>query len=252
MERVLTSAKFNSLSIEAVAGEVVMISADMVAQDETINTAPEDPELPHEWGLYDYDTSTVFPDVPLFVFHHGAVKIGNTAKDVDAFKVSINNNIIDDAYGLGSRTVYTMPIQKREITINIDMQFDSETEYKRFFGGKATPDATSPADCMDEFELDLTLTSCDFIGGGSSDYYRLQLYFPKTLWNTTGGPNMSGRDRLMYSLESSQCMMASATELAALSGNPTLTGYTDGGGTPPTTYAMVALLDNDALTGSEY
>jgi len=124
-------------------------------------------------------------------FHLVEVAIaGVELTNVEALTIEINNNA-DKVPRLGSRHPNRIKPQQRTISGSIDLSFDDDDAYQRFLDGTTTSTAPGTAYTTFTMEVMVPFTAA----------YNLHLYFPKVVFKTPGGPNLSGADRKKLSLE---------------------------------------------------
>jgi len=105
-----------------------------------------------------------------FVFHEGAVLVGNAAVEITGFTLTLNNNLQDDHYTNVSRLRRSIERQDfREVTGTLTMVFESITAYEYF--RTMTPKT-----------IRLTFTS-DALPGGYN--YELQIDVPEAVFTGT-------------------------------------------------------------------
>jgi len=184
MRRVVGCA-VTSMAIEAVAREALTATVSVIGQKDSLVADAQTPSF-----------STVRP----FIFYEGSLTLdGGTVANVEAFRLTIDNDIADDAYTLGSRYLPGIRLQGITISGDMDVAFTNWDLYKRFYDGSVS--GSEPSDTT-HGSIALVLT---FIGeatgcSGGDAFYRLELDLPKCYFDTTEA-NFDRRDRIIQSLD---------------------------------------------------
>ncbi|RLE67001.1 MAG: hypothetical protein DRJ38_00075 [Thermoprotei archaeon] len=182
LSRQVVGVGITSLGFEATAREVLTASVDVIGQKESL-VSPSSPTL---------------PSLRPFIFYEGALSLGGSdVANVEAFRFTIENDIPDDAYVLGSRFLPGLRVQGLTVSGDMDVAFLSWDLYKRFFGSAT---ATEPQTSLESVSLTLTFTG-ESTGDSTSGYenYKLIAEFPKVYFDTSEA-NFDRRDRIVQSL----------------------------------------------------
>lgn len=124
-------------------------------------------------------------------FHQIEVAIAGTElTNVEAMTIEFANNP-DPVPRLGSRHINRNKVQARTVGGTLDASFDDDDLYQRFLDGTTT--STAPGTSYTTFTMEVMIPF--------STAYNLHLYFPKIVFRTPGGPNLSGADRKKMSIE---------------------------------------------------
>lgn len=184
MRRVVGCA-VTSIAFEAVAREALTATVSVIGQQDSLVADAQSPSF-----------STVRP----FIFYEGAVSVqGSQIANVEAFRVTIDNEVADDAFVLGSRFLPALRIQGITITGSMDLAFENWDMYRYFYNGTST--GSSPGtSTLNSIELDLTFTGQSLGGAGDYANYKLQLNLPQCYLDTTAA-NFDRRDRIVQSVD---------------------------------------------------
>jgi len=171
-KRAIHGMFINSMRIEAVARELVVCSLDVTAEEEEVAAV---------------DTPT-FPDERFFAFGDGSVTVagGDITARVEAFRLTLENDIDTDAFVLGSIKYPGIRLQGFNCTGEMELAFLDWDEHKRFLGG-ATLAAQS------DFAAELKLTG-DAIEAGYN--FQLRLDLPRIHY-TSSHPPIEERNRIV-------------------------------------------------------
>ena len=159
----------SSLELSVAPGELLGVSTEWVGQREEAFTpgAPEWDESPY----------VSFADL-------ASAEVGGSPVSLEALTLTIENDLADDAFELGSAYLPEIPVQALSITGSFDLKFKDRTHLDRFLSGEET-------------SLYLRFEGPEIEGGLR---YSLELDLPRIIYKTAGA-NVSGRDRLVESVE---------------------------------------------------
>ena len=180
--------------------------------------------------------------------------VSGQAPALEALTLNINNNPTDDWRKSNSRFLHNFQVQEQEITGSITYSFENITELKRYFGGKVTPDTTTPASRLTMFPLcfvcDLGV-QCDDSNGGNLTY-RLVHYMPSVYYSSYDKPQ-SKRDRATIAVGFKALIPRTAPDLDAITYNGDSVAelahpnFTDASETARETAALYNVLSNGAM-----
>ena len=136
-----------------------------------------------------------FDDLPIFEFVHGSVKLDSGALPCHSFTVEINNNVDEDYTVLGSRGLYDIYKQRRNVTVSYDIPFLDDSQYNRVLGSSV---ATSPQNTLNTVELDLILDTGEVVEGTYT--MELLINIPRVVLNSIR-TDTTGRGRIIVSVE---------------------------------------------------
>lgn len=136
-----------------------------------------------------------FDDLPIFEFVHGVVKLDNGDLPCHSFTIEINNNPDEDYAVLGSRNLYKLYKQRRNITVSYDVPFLDDSQYNRVLGSSS---ATSPQNVLNTVELDLILDTAIVVEGTFT--MELLINMPRVVLNSIR-TDTTGRGRIIVSVE---------------------------------------------------
>lgn len=139
--------------------------------------------------------SPTFDDLPIFEFVHGTVQLDSGALPCHSFTIEINNNIDEDYVVLGSRGLYDIYKQRRNVTVSYDVPFLDDSQYNRVLGSSTS---TSPQDVLNTVELDLTLDAAEVVEGTWT--MELLINLPRVVLNSIR-TDTTGRGRIIASVE---------------------------------------------------
>jgi len=183
--RKLTGTVFKAVRFEAPAREVLTATVTCHAAKDALR-APS-------------TGSPTFSSKNPFVFHHGALQInGSAVADVQAFRMTFENDIPDDIHTLGSRFLQKIHVGGVNITGDMDIVFDNWDYYAMFWGAAAA----SVAGCtVTSVQVDLAFTECDpaqSVAAGSYPMFRI--YLPKVYFDNTRA-NIDRRERIVQGVD---------------------------------------------------
>lgn len=180
--RRVTGCAITSMSFEAVAREALTSTVSVIAKRDDLVT---DPQVPSFSGLRP------------FIFFEGTVTLnGVSVANVEAFRVTIENEIADDAYVLGERYLPGIRLQGITISGDMDLAFEDWNMYRRFWGAQH---ATGPTNSVGSVALALTMTGEATGCTGADANYKLLLDLPACYFDTTEA-NIDRRERIVQSL----------------------------------------------------
>jgi len=182
-----------------VSKEFAMVSAEVIAQKDKKNTikAIAALSLPSEYPL---------------AFHELTIAIDNVARsaDIESVTLTINNNASgESAVRMGSRYPVKAIAGNFDVSLSMDLDFESTAEKEKFWGG-----ASGPADAgTTEVDIDLTFNAGAAVGN-------LVFSIPKFVYDEVG-LKPSGRSRMIQSISgtafydtvSSAAILATLTNL---------------------------------------
>jgi len=182
--RQVVGCMVSSIAFEASARELLTASVDVIGQKDSL-ISPSTPTF-----------STLRP----FIFFEGVVSDGgNPISDVEAFRVTIENDIPDDAYVLGDRfrPDLTKRVQGMTVSGDMDIAFLDWDYFKKFYGSAT---ATEPQTSITPLALKLTFTGESTSSSVEGfDKFLLEIDLPKVYLDTSEA-NFDRRDRIVQSL----------------------------------------------------
>lgn len=177
--------KMNTFHIESAVNELVTGSVDVIAAGAVAGKTA---------------TATSFETSPIMTFAGGQVVLDGGAISVRSVSMDINNNIADDDYRIGSRTLQSMVEKRREMTASLEIvPTDNETFRKSVYGGSS---ATTASGLQTAFggALFLRFQTAAFIPGSSTVNYQLDINFPKAMFRISDFDG-SGDDMITQTLD---------------------------------------------------
>lgn len=181
--RRVTGCAISSMSFEAVAREALTSTVSVMAKRDDLVADGQAPS---------------FSSLRPFIFFEGTVTLnGVTVANVEAFRVTIENEIADDAYVLGERYIPGIRLQGITISGDMDLAFLDWSMYRRFWDGTAA--GTGPTNSIASVGLALTMTGQATGCHGADANYKLLLDLPACYFDTTEA-NIDRRERIVQSL----------------------------------------------------
>jgi len=165
-----------SLRIEAVAREIVRGTLGVLGQSENIVT----------------ESSPTYVNINPFVFHRAVLLVDGAeqAGIIEAVRLTIENDIPDDAYVLGSMFLPGIRLQGLSVSGDMDIAFTSWDFYQKFLGGTSPSDPTKLS-----LELKITGAKTDSAVAGFENYL-LRVILPRVYLDTSEA-NFDARDRII-------------------------------------------------------
>jgi len=182
--RKLIGIGVNRLTIEAAMNDIVKGTADLICNKEEIVTTTT-------------GTSPAYGDQPPFVFHQaGTTEIeAGAITTLEAFRLTIENNLVPDVTRLGSRFLKGLYPQNRTVSGTADFSFDDSTQYQRVLG---TTDALTPTVPLEAYQMQVAFEST--VDAGVGFPYKMDINIPKVIFAATGVP-LRTRDRIVQPVE---------------------------------------------------
>jgi len=184
MEQIFEGCKIGSCTIEIPKGDFAMMTASIVAQQDSAGTLKDEDDIdPSSSGF--------------FSFCHGGLDIGGSTVVCNSISFDINNNISADAgVRIGSRFPQQFDVNALELPITVELPYDdttANTHVTNFWGNASTPTTlTSKA-------VTITLTSDDTLID-DTNYYAMTFTFPRCYYKAISQP-VKGRDEMVQTLE---------------------------------------------------
>jgi len=167
-----------SLRIEAVQRELVTARFDITGRNESLVTPVSAPSF-----------STIAP----LSFTGASVEIaGSGVGSVEAFRLTIENDIDTDAFVLGDQFLPAIRPQGLNVEGELELAFESWTEYRRFLG------AVTATSFQEQSPFSLKLDAKGASTGSTDpgyENYRLTIDLPKVFYDTAA-LELSERDRV--------------------------------------------------------
>ncbi|MEM3489276.1 MAG: phage tail tube protein, partial [Nitrososphaerota archaeon] len=164
-ERVIAGCMVDTMTIEAVAGEIATTTLSVIGVNESKTTIG----------------SPSFTTVNELNFNGATVSIGGSGVTYcRAFRLRINNNVtVDRMYALRmSNQMNRIEIGRRVVDGSLDLQFAGSTEYDRFLAGN-------------DFALNLKIEG-DTISG--SYKHAVEIDLPKVIYTSDTAPLLTRRE----------------------------------------------------------
>ena len=132
-----------------------------------------------------------------------------TVAYITSFTCSVANNLVDDFYVLGQRSIKEIQEGLQAIEGTFDAAFVSDEDFRMFLGAA---DATEPADELADVAISLTFTGPEIASSTGSESYTLYFDFPVVHYSTIDA-NISGKDKIIESVSFTCVGTGSAIEL---------------------------------------
>jgi hypothetical protein len=178
-----TDVKVNSFHIEASAGEFVTGSSEIVAIAVTAGGVNHTP---------------TFETAPVFTYAGGYVELEGAQISVKSFSFDVNNNLVDDDFRIGSRTLASLVEKRREVTASLEIAPSDNTLFRKSVFGSSTAAAASGSQQLYSGSLFLRLESPTSIPG-SAVRYQMDINIPKAIFEASPLPQ-SGDDLVVQTL----------------------------------------------------
>jgi len=159
----------SSLELSLAVGELLGVSFEVVGQREEAFT-PAEVEL---------DSSPFISFTDLV-----SCEVGGEAVGLEALELTISNDLVEDAFEIGSRYLPEVPVQGLEVAGSFDLKFKDRKHLDRFLDGQET-------------SLHIRFEGPEIEGGYK---YALELDMPRIIYKSAGA-NVSTRERLVERVE---------------------------------------------------
>ena len=180
-EHVFAGCVMDKLELD-LAADILQATADIIAAKDSKGTlqAESDLLLPDEFPLAFHEVTAIL---------NGDSSDGDVSCDVRALKLAIVNGVsADKGRGIGSRFPCRLPASGRDVTLGLDLYFESTEHLEAFWGGATGPSNSGASD--------LSLAIAATAGADGS----LALDFPSVHF-TKAALQGSGRDEIVQSCE---------------------------------------------------
>lgn len=162
-----TDVKVNTLRFEISGNGLLTGTASMIGITQSGCASPE---------VYVPETA------PILTSHPSSVILDESLMYVRSASFEINNNLEDDDYRVGRRTLGDIGEHRRELSVSLTIRPDSIDVYRKAVNGAVN--ACMPG--CDAYESDVTLnfeTCDDLIKAGCAHKWAMQIVIPHAIWN---------------------------------------------------------------------
>lgn len=159
--------KFQNFHIEAAAGELVTGSAEILATQATAGKTRQTPS---------YETS------PIMTFAGGSIVVDSGAMSVKSVSMDIANNIADDDFRIGSRTMSSMVEKRREISASLEIVPTDNSVFRQAIFGSSSATTVSGLQTTFGGALFLRFETAAKIPGSATVGYQLDFTFSKAMF----------------------------------------------------------------------
>jgi len=176
--RQITGCGITSLRFEAPAREFVTATVDIIGRKEKLISP----------------TTPSFVSRRPFIFYDGSVS-GLVSANVEAIRLTIENDIADDAFVIDDRFLPGLRVQGMTVTGELDIAFLNWDIYRKFLGSAT---ALEPGATADSYSLTVTFTSTEQTGSAVAgyEYYQMKFELPE-IYLDTSTANFDRRDRIV-------------------------------------------------------
>lgn len=179
-----TDSKVNTLHFEAAQGEIVTGTADIIAINQTSGKTNQ---------------TETFETSPVFTYQSGSVILDSAEISVKSFSFDINNNIQDDDYRFGSRTLASLVERRRELAASLEIVPTDSNTFKKAVYGSASATTVSGLQTTYSGALFLRFESAYKVPGTTVPY-QLDITVPKAVFRTAPFA-VSGDDMITETLD---------------------------------------------------
>ena len=179
-----SDCKVNTLHFEAAAGEIVNGSAGIIAIQETSGKTVQTPS---------FETS------PVFTYQNGSVILDSGEISVKSFNFDINNNIQDDDFRFGSRTLASLVEKRRELAASMEIVPTDATILKKSVYGSSSATTVSGLQTTYSGALFLRFESAYKVPGTTIPY-QLDITIPEAVFKAAPF-TISGDDMIVETLD---------------------------------------------------
>lgn len=162
--------KFQNFHIEAAAGELTTGTVDIIASNAVAGKTQQTPS---------YETS------PIMTFAGGSVVINNAAMSVKSVSLDIANNIADDDFRIGSRTLQSLVEKRREISASVEIVPTDNSIFRQAVYGSSSATTVSGLQTVFGGALFLRFETAAKIPGSATVGYQLDFNFPKAVFRVS-------------------------------------------------------------------
>ena len=159
--------KIQSFHIEAAAGELVTGSADVIASNAVAGKSEQTPS---------FETS------PIMTFAGGSIVVNSGEMSVKSVSLDIANNIADDDFRIGSRTLQSLVEKRREISASVEIVPTDNTTFRQTVYGGSSATTVSGLQTAFGGALFLRFETAAKIPGSATVGYQLDFNFTKAMF----------------------------------------------------------------------
>jgi len=164
-----TDTKVNNLRFEAAQGEFVTGSADVIAINETSGKTVQ---------------TSSFETSPIFTYQSGSVILDSGEISVKSFSFEINNNVQDDDFRFGSRSLASLVEKRRELSASLEVVPTDSNIYKKSVYGSTSATTVSGLQTTYAGALFLRFESAYKVAGTTVPY-QMDITIPKAVFKSS-------------------------------------------------------------------
>lgn len=179
-----SDCKVNTLHFEAAAGEIVTGNAEIIAIQETSGKTNQ---------------AETFETSPMFTYQSGSVILDSGEISVKSFSFDINNNIADDDFRFGSRTLASLVEKRRELAASLEIVPTDSSVFKKSVYGASTATTVSGLQTTYSGSLFLRFESAYKVPGTTVPY-QMDITIPKAVFQAAPF-TISGDDMIVETLD---------------------------------------------------
>lgn len=179
-----SDCKVNTLHFEGAAGEIVKGTAEIISIQETSGKTNQ---------------AETFETSPVFTYQSGSVILDSGEISVKSFSFGINNNIADDDFRFGSRTLASLVEKRRELAASLEIVPTDSNIFKKSVYGSASATTVSGLQTTYSGALFLRFESAYKVPGTTVPY-QLDITVPSAVFKTAPF-TISGDDMIVETLD---------------------------------------------------
>lgn len=174
-----TGCRVSNLTLKAEVGGMAMMTAELVGKSSSLTSSTP---------------TAVFSNIVPVDFVGCSFGLGDslgnlTTESIQAFELTINNNLNSDQRSLGSSEIDVLPPQMREISLKVTQRFDTTTNYTQFI-----------QETISSIRLTMD-TQVTITASTGSDTYKLLVDLPRVYTNGPAIAEVGGPDVLTHEIE---------------------------------------------------
>ena len=174
----VTGAKFSKLHLELGQGELAQGNVEFIGIDGGAGATPR---------------TESYESTPIMSFAAGTVIIDGGEYKVRSVSTDINNNLNEDDYRVGQRTLGTIKERRRDMTVSVELTPEDSTIFRKTYYGSASATTASGAQTVFQGPLFIRMQTPQLIPGTTVPY-QLDINFTKVAFRaapfTTSGEEL--------------------------------------------------------------
>ena len=128
------------------------------------------------------EQTSSFETSPIMTFAGGSVVVNSGAMSVKSVSLDINNNVADDDFRIGSRTLESLVEKRREIEASVEIVPTDNTVFRQTIYGSSSATTVSGLQTAFGGALFLRFETAAKIPGSATVGYQLDFNFPKAMF----------------------------------------------------------------------